>query len=270
MHLKRWLTGIVAIPFLIYIIGFGPRRLFHLLLLLVALQGLIEFYRIACPELPGSLRRAMLCLTVLLFLVISVGEFFLLAAVVFFWAVVPMAYFMFTYQPSRSRSTEVMGMATLAPIYISLPLSLLVVIDRFPRGNLWIFFLLAAVFANDTGAFYVGRFFGRHKLHPRVSPGKTWEGTAGGWLATLLAAWLGCAVSGLHSFDWAMAALATGVAVFGQIGDLAESMLKRNHGVKDSGGILPGHGGILDRIDGLLFAIPLLYVFLTWSVPGRG
>jgi phosphatidate cytidylyltransferase len=270
MHFKRWLTGIVAVPILIYIIGFGPRRLFHLLLLLAALQGLIEFYRIACPELPKVLRWAMLGLTVLLFLVLSVGEFFLLAAVIFLWAAVPMTYFMLAYPSFGSGSTEIMGKAVLAPLYVVLPLSLLVVIDRFPGGNLWIFFLLAAVFANDTGAFYVGRSLGKRKLHPSVSPGKTWEGTVGGWLAAVLAAWIWCALSGLYPFDWAMAALAAGVAVLGQIGDLAESMLKRSYGVKDSGGILPGHGGILDRIDGLLFAIPLLYVFLTWSVSGRG
>jgi phosphatidate cytidylyltransferase len=270
MHLKRWLTGIVAVPILIYLIGFGPRWLFHLLLLLAALQGLIEFYRIACPELPKVLHRTMLGLTVLLFTVLSFGNLSLLAAVIFLWALVPMTYFMLTYPSCGTGSTEIMGKAVLAPVYVALPLSLLVVIDRFPGGNLWIFFLLVAVFANDTGAFYTGRFFGRHKLHPRVSPGKTWEGTVGGWLATLLAAWIWCAASGLHPFDWAMAGLAAGVAVLGQIGDLAESLLKRSHGVKDSGGILPGHGGILDRIDGLLFAIPLLYVFLAGSLSGRG
>lgn len=270
MHLKRWITGIVAVPILIYLVGFGPRWLFHLLLLLAALQGLIEFCRIACPELPKPIHRALLGLTVLLFLALSLGAFFLLAAVIFLWALVPMTYFMLTYPSCGSGTTEIMGKAVLAPVYVALPLSLLVVIDRFPGGNLWIFFLLAAVFANDTGAFYAGRLFGRHKLHPGVSPGKTWEGTLGGWLATLAAAWVWCVVSGLHPFTWAMAGLASGVAVLGQIGDLAESLLKRSHGVKDSGGILPGHGGILDRVDGLLFAIPLLYVFLTWSVPGRG
>jgi phosphatidate cytidylyltransferase len=270
MHLKRWLTGIVAVPILIYLVGFGPRRLFHLLLLLAALQGLIEFYRIACPELPKILHRAMLGLCVLLFLVLSFGEFFLLAAVIFLWALVPMTYFMLRYPSCGSGSTEIIGKAVLAPVYVALPLSLLVVIDRFPGGNLWIFFLFATVFANDMGAFYAGRSLGRHKLHPSVSPGKTWEGTLGGILLSLAAAWIWCAVSGLRPFDGTMAALAGGLAVLGQVGDLAESLLKRSYGVKDSGGILPGHGGILDRVDGLLFAIPLLYGFLTWSVAGRG
>jgi phosphatidate cytidylyltransferase len=271
MHLKRWLTGIVAVPLLIYVVGFGPRRLFHLVLLLAALQGLIEFYRIACPDMPKTLRSAMLGLTVVLFLVTSVhGLFFLAAGIFFSWAAVPMIYFTLTYPAFGARNTELLGKAVLGPVYISLPLSLLVMVDRFPGGAVWIFLLLATVFANDTGAFYAGRFFGRRKLHPLVSPGKTWEGTVGGCLATVLAAWVWCAFSGLYPFGGAMAAFAVGVAVLGQVGDLAESMLKRTHGVKDSGGILPGHGGILDRIDGLLFAIPLLYVFLTWSVSGRG
>jgi len=264
MHLKRWLTGIIAAPVLIYVIGFGPRRVFHLLLFLTALQGLVEYFRIASQETDRPLRWTAYGTTLALFLFVSVGELFLLPAILFLCAAAPMTYFMLTYHRPEHRSTEVLGKAALGPIYIALPLVMLMIIDRFPKGKMWIFFLLVIVFACDTGAFYAGRTFGKHKFHPQVSPGKTWEGSVGGLLAGLLAAYIWSRFSNLFVFDLRIFILTSGLTICGQIGDLVESMVKRNHGVKDSGGILPGHGGILDRIDAHLFAIPVLFVFLSW------
>jgi phosphatidate cytidylyltransferase len=267
MHLKRWLTGIIATPLLIYVIGFGPRRLFHILLFLIALQGLVEFFRICARESTRSLRWSAYGTTFLLFLCISAGELFLLPVVVFLWAAVPMTYLMCTYRSEGRRSTDLLAKAALGPLYVALPLAMLMIIDRFPRGKMWIFLLLVVVFASDTGAFYAGRTLGRHKLHPTVSPGKTWEGAVGGFLASILAALVWSRFSTIHPFDLGMALLAGALSVSGQLGDLAESMFKRNHGVKDSGGLLPGHGGVLDRIDAHLFAIPVLFIYLTWALP---
>ena len=132
-----------------------------------------------------------------------------------------------------------------------------------PQGHLWIFFLLAVVFACDTGAFYFGRAFGRHKLHPRLSPGKTWEGAVGGLLCSLFAAMLFLKFIGLHPLTVSLFLMVAALSIAAQVGDLAESVLKRHQGVKDSGHILPGHGGILDRIDGLLFAIPVFFFYLN-------
>ena len=153
--------------------------------------------------------------------------------------------------------------ALMGPVYTALPLALLIFIDMRPQGHLWIFFLLTVVFACDTGAFYFGRSFGKHKLHERVSPGKTWEGAFGGVFCSLLAAMLFIKFIDLHPFNVSLILLVITLAIASQIGDLAESVLKRNQGVKDSGSILPGHGGILDRIDGLLFAIPVLFFYLS-------
>jgi phosphatidate cytidylyltransferase len=140
-------------------------------------------------------------------------------------------------------------------------------IDRYyPKGSIWIFFLLAVIFASDTGAFYAGKFFGKHKLYEAISPGKTWEGAIGGLLSSLIIAFFFLKIIPLHRLDINILILAASLSVAGQIGDLSESMLKRNYGVKDSGHILPGHGGILDRIDGLLFCIPVLYVYLSFSI----
>jgi phosphatidate cytidylyltransferase len=133
-------------------------------------------------------------------------------------------------------------------------------------GKIWIFFLLSVIFASDTGAFYFGKFLGKHKLYAAISPNKTWEGAVGGLLSSIIVALLFLRILKFHQFSLTIVILALALSIAGQTGDLAESMLKRNHGIKDSGKILPGHGGILDRIDGLLFSIPILYVFLTWAL----
>jgi phosphatidate cytidylyltransferase len=129
-------------------------------------------------------------------------------------------------------------------------------------GPYWVLYLFAIVTAADVGAYFSGRRFGRVKLAPRVSPGKTWEGLIGGLLLVVLvsfgaANWFGVPVGGLL-------ALSLGVAGVSVVGDLGISMLKRSAGLKDSGQLFPGHGGVLDRIDSLLAAIPVYVLGLHW------
>jgi phosphatidate cytidylyltransferase len=266
MHLKRWLTGIVAIPILIYVIGFGPRWLFCFLLLLASLVGLFEFYALAVANLPRFIRAAGYVLTILLFALFYTRQVLIAPVIIVLWAFVPMAFFMLTHPSPNRQWTADMGKSVLGPVYIVLPLSLLWMMHLQPNGKLWIFFLLVVIFVNDTGAFYFGRLFGKHKLYEAISPGKTWEGALGGLLCGVIAGLWFLHILRLRSINISMVALVVFLSVASQIGDLAESMLKRNHGVKDSGGILPGHGGVLDRIDGLLFSIPVLYLFLNWSM----
>lgn len=122
------------------------------------------------------------------------------------------------------------------------------------------FFLL--VWANDTGAYLTGMSLGRHKLFERISPKKTWEGFTGGLIIAAVAAWFLAGWLGVvDRTGWIVIALI--ISVGGTYGDLAESMLKRSNGVKDSGSILPGHGGFLDRFDSTLMAFPLVYLFIT-------
>lgn len=141
-----------------------------------------------------------------------------------------------------------------------------------PEGVWWLLMLMAVTWGNDTGAYFAGRALGRHKLYPRVSPGKTWEGFFGGVAASVgfafLVVWLGTVVHLPHleplrltAWQTLVAGLVTGVV--GPMGDLSESLLKRAYGVKDSGTFMPGHGGILDRIDALLFNAAVLYL---WAV----
>jgi phosphatidate cytidylyltransferase len=147
-----------------------------------------------------------------------------------------------------------------------------------PSGALLLLLPLFVVWASDIGAYAVGRMLGRHKLIPAVSPGKTVEGAIGGLLASALVAWIYVdavlAPAAQLGFRWRL----TGVIVFAiivsaaaQLGDLAESLLKREAGVKDSSHLIPGHGGVLDRLDSLFFALPVSYfllgMLLTWAAP---
>jgi phosphatidate cytidylyltransferase len=132
-----------------------------------------------------------------------------------------------------------------------------------PEGLWWLLFGLLITWTNDTAAYFVGVTIGRHKLWPRLSPKKTWEGTIGGWVAAtllggMLALWLPLSKSLVYGAG--LGALCGVLALFG---DLAISMVKRQVGVKDSGKLFPGHGGMLDRIDSVLFVLPFLYQALS-------
>jgi phosphatidate cytidylyltransferase len=116
----------------------------------------------------------------------------------------------------------------------------------------------ALMWTNDSGAYIAGRSFGKHKLAPQISPGKTWEGWAGGLLFTVALGWF---LQGSMGLEWGLM-LAAVVSLLGPLGDLAESFLKRKAGIKDSGHVLPGHGGVLDRFDSHLFSAPVAAVFL--------
>lgn len=131
-------------------------------------------------------------------------------------------------------------------------------------GVLWTLLAFTITWANDTAAYLVGRFWGRRQLAARISPNKTWEGTVGGWISCLLAAvvwggFLGLSIPGVIVLGALAGPAATG-------GDLVVSQLKRRAGVKDTSRLIPGHGGALDRIDSLLFAVPLVYYWLIWAL----
>ncbi len=159
---------------------------------------------------------------------------------------------------------------TLAGIlYIGWLLSYLVTLRGLNNGRNWVLFVLLVTFASDTAAFFIGRAFGKHHLAPQISPGKTWEGTIGGIVGAVIVSLLFTLPTPVTlSFTTGLAVLLGFlVSVFGQLGDLVESLFKRNMGVKDSGGLIPGHGGILDRIDSLLFASVVVYYYLLWATP---
>ena len=151
---------------------------------------------------------------------------------------------------------------TLLPLlYIAVPLALMLTVLQ-DRGPLVLLMVVALVWVNDSGAYIGGSLIGKHKMWPRHSPGKTWEGTAFGVaVAVIFAVLAGPAVSDIQWPHWLMMALIC--SIVGTLGDLVESMLKRSVGVKDSGTIMPGHGGFLDRFDSLLVIMPFVYLYLT-------
>lgn len=177
--------------------------------------------------------------------------------------------------------------SSFAFAYIAIPMALLVEIRRQPAGAIWVIYTLLAVWAGDIFAYFVGKSLGRHRMSPEISPKKTWEGAiasivasvivgvvwfhyAGPLSATLLRAGLIDARSGMFGLErpriWPIVALSVVVNIAAQLGDLVESLIKRGAGVKDSGTILPGHGGMLDRIDAMLFAVPVVWAFRAWML----
>ena len=154
---------------------------------------------------------------------------------------------------------------TLAiPLYLGWPLALLIALrgPAFGLGSTgfwWTLAIFAMVWGNDTGAYLTGHFFGKTKLAPRISPAKTWEGFAGGLAVSIIGAFVFSLA--LHLPWYASLTMGAFTAIAATLGDLAESMLKRGAGVKDSGQLIPGHGGVLDRMDSLLFAVMVVVVY---------
>jgi len=153
-------------------------------------------------------------------------------------------------------------------LFIGWNLSHLILLRLLPAGPSYILFLCAVVWVGDSAAMYVGKSLGRYKMAPAISPGKTWEGAVGGAVGGVLTAVWGAGFWLPHLVLWQCIMLGLCISLAAQMSDLGESMLKRYAGVKDSGGLIPGHGGILDRIDSMLFAAPtLVYALLLLPVP---
>ena len=190
-------------------------------------------------------------------------NFVIITALLFF----PFIFMAFIYELIAQSETPFVNVAfiVLGMVYIGAPFALLDFI-AFEGKNFYantVFGLLLMTWLNDTGAYVAGSQFGKTKLLPRISPNKTWEGSLGGVAVTFLTATVLCFVFPERSAaDWFV--LAGIVAIFGSIGDLIESMLKRSVGVKDSGDLLPGHGGVLDRFDAFIFQLPFAAVYLLW------
>ncbi|MGD9300720.1 MAG: phosphatidate cytidylyltransferase [Desulfobacterales bacterium] len=266
MHLKRWITGLSALPFLIFLVYLGGAP-FVLLVGIAGACSLWEYYRIVFNAdrrmmySPVALWGYLISLAILAaaYLAGPQGVLVLIALNLLLAGLI--SVFIYKTNPAV---IEIIPKQVLGIIYIPLSLSLLIAIRLEPDGMAWIFYLLAIIFAGDISAYYVGSYFGRHKLSPAISPGKTVEGALGGLSANLVAGALGKYLF-FPSLGWGAGLIFFGIAgLAGQAGDLFESEMKRSSKIKDSGGLLPGHGGFLDRIDALLFASPVAYLFIVF------
>ena len=179
------------------------------------------------------------------------------------WWLVALVWILFAPAQGSRAVAGLAGMLVLVPAWVAL-----VRIDaRWPHGPQWTLFVLGLAFAADTGAFFAGRRLGRRRLAPQVSPNKTWEGVFGGMVLALA---LGVIANAWFRLPWqAFVPLCLVAAALSVIGDLTESMLKRHVQLKDSGRLFPGHGGVLDRIDSVTAAAPVLALGLTWLGIGR-
>lgn len=246
---SRCVTAIVAVPFLILIVGWGDARLFVGLVLLAAIAALYEFFSMAFPGLVSEQVVGILFGVGLFF---SVFESALLPFGSSLFLLSCLLIYLFMGGESKERLTR-LSWTLLGGFYLGYLLPHWIWVFRLPRGRSWVAFVLLVVMLGDSVAYFVGRRFGARKLAPKISPGKTVEGSLGYVI--------GSVVAGLAAGKWLLPELPAGeiiavsviASVLGQLGDLFESWVKRAFGVKDSGRLLPGHGGVLDRLDSLIF-----------------
>lgn len=243
---------------------------FSVFYLLLSLVALLEFYKMV--KVGGAFPQVGLgtIIAALIYLFIAAYHVFEIAPS-YFLLLVPLVFVVFMAELYQKNSYPFanIGYTLLGWLYVTLPFCFFYALGFLTEsgGYLYHFPLafLLMLWANDTGAYLFGMKFGKHKLFERHSPKKTWEGFLGGVFASLvIAVVMATQFAGLPLWVWA--GMAVIISCFGTLGDLVESMLKRSLNVKDSGAFLPGHGGFLDRFDGLLIAAPLVYVYLYWWV----
>lgn len=238
---------------------------FAALFCVITILGTLEFYKLSekngnshPQKIMGAITGGVLFITNAVYAVTQINIRVLLFIFPFIFSIFIIELFRGKEHPFRNIAFTILGI-----IYVALPLTLLNYIltcrGYFAPQILFGFFFI--LWSNDTGAYLTGSLIGRHKLFPRVSPGKSWEGSIGGAVITylivfLIAKWFII----LNLRDWMV--IATILIVIGTLGDLVESLFKRSINVKDSGTILPGHGGILDRFDSLLMATPFVFTYL--------
>ena len=260
---KKFKTGVFAVPPILFLIVVGPAEVTFLMVLVATFLGLREFYNLSVPRINGLERLAGIGLA--LFLSFMIGMRGMTAAGPFLALVLLLLSVLFM-GTSRDLSSAIpcLGITVLGILYVGFLLSHVSLIRLMPEGKAWVLFLIAAVWAGDVAAFVSGSFFGRHKLYPKISPNKTFEGLAGAVAGSVIAAsaFAHFFIPGLGIGPAVL--LGLGVGIFGQLGDFTESMFKRSGHVKDSGSLIPGHGGMLDRLDSFLFTAPFLYCALLY------
>ncbi len=294
--MKRVATAIVLIPIVLVLVLWAPVPLLAAVVAAVAILSLREYVELVRHYQIYPFCRILYVVAVLAFGAVAAqtGDTYLVATEQMLFgiagAVVVIGFILLAV--AMRRDPLVTGLpaaatATFGFIYVVVPLAMIVQLRQQGSGAFLVLYLLIVVWIGDIAAYYTGRALGRHKMAPRVSPGKTWEGAVGSFVGAIVAGTLVFAYSaqissafmsiGLLSRAqaylplqtpplWQFALLSAIVNIAAQVGDLAESLIKRGAGVKDSGTLLPGHGGMLDRIDALLFAAPVLWYYAAWRV----
>lgn len=261
---------LTAIFFAVLMIGsvLAGSHYFAALMLVVFILGSLEFYNLVSKNIgiwskfTGILSGAIIFAIVFLVNTDTIpGKFAWSLPVLLFAPVI------FTLFKKENNSQNAIGTSLTAIVLLAVPLSLFASIMLLGsklnklEGNELIIIYLIILWVFDSTAYIIGSLIGRRKLFERISPSKTWEGTIGGLICSMGIAW-GVSLYFVEIALWHWMSITLLIVVFGTIGDLAESMLKRKAGVKDSGTLLPGHGGILDRFDAVLISAPAVYLYL--------
>jgi phosphatidate cytidylyltransferase len=260
----RLLTAAVTVPLILYSLFLPPTWLFPALTVIVCILGAYELFAMVAPDHPVT--RAWGVATSL-FVCLMVGGVFSHSWALPTFVMVTLGGLLTTLvkvEPMDQAATRA-GWSIAGPAYIGGLFGVIVLLFRQPHGGEWCVLAMLYAFWSDTAGYFVGRSFGKHRLYEAVSPKKTVEGSIGGLLGALLGSliahfWFLPSLSLLAAIVLAFAAAAAG-----QLGDLCESVIKRSTGVKDSGKLLPGHGGILDRVDALLFANATVYLYVAFA-----
>lgn len=275
--LQRSLTALVGIPVLVAAIWLGAPWLTALILAAGTL-AIWELYRMTPPgvrQLPVILGAAWVI--ALLsgaqaasgrdnFLIITGGVMAAGAFTALLWFI---AYYWSEDSAAKNAYPLGFGYLVFGPVYVGFLLATALMlreisgVDSPNLGRSWLLFALLVTFAVDTGAYGVGRTIGKRPMAPRISPNKTWEGSVGGFVSAVAAALLLGLIFDLEVPVWQQAVIGAVVGVVAQLGDLVESKLKRVADVKDASSIIPGHGGLLDRLDSILFVLPAVYLLLV-------
>ncbi|MEY2393710.1 MAG: phosphatidate cytidylyltransferase [Acidobacteriaceae bacterium] len=296
--LKRVVTAVVLIPIVMLLVLRAPLPVLAVVAAAVALITVQEFLKLTESHGVQPMRLPTYVFVGILFLFLAataagetpqLSSLKFVVGIGFACAIAPFIFLTITMRRAEMSSAYPAAAASVfAFAYIALPMAMLVQLRQQIAGAFWLLYLLLVVWAGDIFAYFVGRSLGRHLMAPRVSPKKTWEGAAASVAASLMVASLlftyALQISsfllrvglierrdGLFGLEkpewWPIVLLTLAVNVAAQLGDLVESLIKRGAGVKDSGTILPGHGGMLDRIDALLFAVPVLWLYAVALFP---
>ena len=264
MFRQRLLTTLVLVPLVLLGLYYSNQWLLGAIVVLITIVGGWEWMQL----IPVTRLISKVLFLLALLLAVCVSAYYLeywLVAALCVWGLILIA--VLTYPASQAvwGSPLIVGGACL--LLLPVLSSVLAAIYLYPQGTDLVVYLLCLVWAADIGAYLTGKRFGRYKLIPRVSPGKTVEGALGGLLSVLLVAFVACLYFvPVNVVIWFATAMA--VALISMLGDLFISMLKRRCNVKDSGNIFPGHGGVLDRLDSLIAALPIFYIGMRFMPAG--
>lgn len=257
---KIW-TALILIPPLILLIALGPPSLFALLVFITILIGLFEFYNLTLPKSRRIQRVVGIGFGLILSIFFVYGELKHFTPLLALVICLLCTFYLMTVENLPTVISH-LGTTLLGMFYVGFLLSHIILIRNQTEGGTWVLFLILTVWAGDIIALFSGTLFGKHKLYPKISPNKTYEGLLGAVVGSVVIGLL-YTLFFLPEVDKKACFLITiALGLLGQLGDFTESMIKRGAQVKDSGTIFPGHGGVLDRIDSFLFSTPFFFYLL--------